>query len=87
MQADTFDATLRNLERLNLIDSRSVIELYNWGELFLHPDLQNIIRVMRSRSSLFDQYKRICSPANGRGFREESNRCQLLNVRILSAII
>ena len=46
MQADTFDATLRNLERLNLIDSQSVIELYNWGELFLHPDLQNIMRVI-----------------------------------------
>jgi MoaA/NifB/PqqE/SkfB family radical SAM enzyme len=46
MQADTFDATLRDLERLNLIDSRSVLELYNWGELFLHPDLQNIIRVI-----------------------------------------
>jgi len=50
MQADTFDATLRNLERLNLIDSRSVIELYNWGELFLHPDLQNIIRVINDHS-------------------------------------
>ena len=46
MQADTFDATLLNLERLNLIDFRSVLELYNWGELFLHPDLQNIIRVI-----------------------------------------
>ena len=46
MQADTFDATLHNLERLNLIDSRSALELYNWGELFLHPDLQNIIRVI-----------------------------------------
>ena len=50
MKADTFDATLRNLERLNLIDSRSVIELYNWGELFLHPDLQNIIRVINDHS-------------------------------------
>jgi MoaA/NifB/PqqE/SkfB family radical SAM enzyme len=46
MPADTFDATLRNLERLNLIDSRSVLELFNWGELFLHPDLPNIIRVI-----------------------------------------
>ena len=46
MQADTFDATLRNLERLNLIDSRSVLELYSWGEAFLHPDLQSIIRVI-----------------------------------------
>jgi hypothetical protein len=46
MQVDTFDATLRNLERLNLIDSQSVLELYNWGEIFLHPDLQNIIRVI-----------------------------------------
>ena len=45
-RADIFDATLRNLERLNLIDSRSVIEPYNWGELFLHPDLQSIIRVI-----------------------------------------
>jgi len=46
MEADTFDATLSNLERLHLIDSRSIIDLYNWGELFLHPDLQNIIRVI-----------------------------------------
>ncbi len=46
MQVDIFDATLHNLERLSLIDSKSVIELYNWGEIFLHPDLQNIIRVI-----------------------------------------
>jgi MoaA/NifB/PqqE/SkfB family radical SAM enzyme len=46
MQADTFDATLRDLERLNLIDSRSVLELYHWGETFLHPDLENIIRII-----------------------------------------
>ena len=46
MQADTFNATLHNLERVNLIDSRSVIELYNWGEVFLHPDLQSIIRII-----------------------------------------
>jgi len=46
MQADTFDATLHNLERLNLIDSKSVLDLYDWGEIFLHPDLQNIIRVI-----------------------------------------
>jgi MoaA/NifB/PqqE/SkfB family radical SAM enzyme len=46
MQADTFNATLQNLERLNLIDSQSVIELYNWGQVSLHPDLQNIIRVI-----------------------------------------
>jgi MoaA/NifB/PqqE/SkfB family radical SAM enzyme len=46
MSANTFDATLRKLERLNLINSKSVIELYNWGELFLHPELQNIIRVI-----------------------------------------
>jgi MoaA/NifB/PqqE/SkfB family radical SAM enzyme len=50
MQADTFDATLRNLERLNLIDSRSVLELYNWGELFLHPDLQSITRVINDHN-------------------------------------
>jgi MoaA/NifB/PqqE/SkfB family radical SAM enzyme len=46
MQADTFDATLHKLERLNLIDSQSAIGLFNWGELFLHPDLQSIIRVI-----------------------------------------
>ena len=46
MQVDTFDATLHDLERLNLIDSKSVLDLYNWGEVFLHPDLQNIIRVI-----------------------------------------
>ena len=46
MEADTFDATLRNLERLHLIDSRTLVDLFNWGELFLHPDLQNIIRVI-----------------------------------------
>jgi len=46
MQVDTFDATLHNLERLNLIDSKSVLDLYDWGEIFLHPDLQNIIRVI-----------------------------------------
>jgi MoaA/NifB/PqqE/SkfB family radical SAM enzyme len=46
MQVDTFAATLHDLERLNLIDSKSVIDLYNWGEVFLHPDLQNIIRVI-----------------------------------------
>jgi MoaA/NifB/PqqE/SkfB family radical SAM enzyme len=46
MEADAFDATLGDLERLDLIDSRSVLELYNWGELFLHPDLQSIIRVI-----------------------------------------
>lgn len=48
MQVDTFDATLHDLERLNLIDSRSVIALFNWGEVFLHPDLQNIIRVINN---------------------------------------
>jgi len=46
MQADAFDATLHNLERLNLIDSRTIIDLFNWGELFLHPDLTGIIRVI-----------------------------------------
>jgi MoaA/NifB/PqqE/SkfB family radical SAM enzyme len=46
MQADAFDATLHDLERLNLIDSRSVLDLFNWGELFLHPDLPGIIRVI-----------------------------------------
>ena len=50
MQADTFDVTLQNLERLNLIDSQSEIHLYNWGELFLHPDLQNIIRVINNHN-------------------------------------
>jgi MoaA/NifB/PqqE/SkfB family radical SAM enzyme len=50
MTADTFDAALHNLERLNLIDSRSVLELYNWGELFLHPDLQNVIRVINDHN-------------------------------------
>jgi molybdenum cofactor biosynthesis enzyme MoaA len=50
MEADAFDATLRNLERLHLIDSRTILDLFNWGELFLHPDLQSIIRVINDHN-------------------------------------
>jgi MoaA/NifB/PqqE/SkfB family radical SAM enzyme len=50
MDADSFDATLRDLERLRLIDSRTLIDLFNWGELFLHPDLQNIIGVINDHN-------------------------------------
>ena len=46
MPANTFDATLRRLESLNLIDSKSVLGLFLRGEPFLHPDLQSIIRVI-----------------------------------------
>jgi MoaA/NifB/PqqE/SkfB family radical SAM enzyme len=50
MEADTFDAALRDLERLNLIDSRTIIDLFNWGELFLHPDLQSITRIINDHN-------------------------------------
>jgi MoaA/NifB/PqqE/SkfB family radical SAM enzyme len=50
MEADAFDATLRDLERLHLIDSQTLVDLFNWGELFLHPDLQNIIRVINDHN-------------------------------------
>jgi hypothetical protein len=87
MQANTFDATVHNLERLHLTDSQSALELCNWGELFLHPDLRNIIRIINDRSSVFDQHERIDSPPDRRCGCEESHRWQILNVRVPPAVI
>jgi len=50
IEADAFDATLRDLERLHLIDSRTLVDVFNWGELFLHPDLKGIISVINDHN-------------------------------------
>lgn len=42
---DVFENTLTKLLNTGVIDSRSVISLYNWGEPFLHPRLLEIIGI------------------------------------------
>lgn len=42
---DMFDKTVTALIEKKLIDRRSVLSLYNWGEPFLHPELDKIIKI------------------------------------------
>ncbi|MBN2144901.1 MAG: hypothetical protein JW774_09785 [Candidatus Aureabacteria bacterium] len=41
-----FNAILDTLFQNNLIDHKSILHLYNWGEPFLHPQLHDIIHVL-----------------------------------------
>ncbi|KAF0146419.1 MAG: hypothetical protein FD156_87 [Nitrospirae bacterium] len=43
---DVFENTLTKLLRSQVIDSKSVVSLYNWGEPFLHPRLHEIISII-----------------------------------------
>ena len=41
-----FSDTLKQLLKKGAIDSQSTIYLYNWGEPFLHPDINGIVNVI-----------------------------------------
>lgn len=43
---EVFSDTLEKLLQYKIIDSNSIISLYNWGEPFLHPDLYGIIDII-----------------------------------------
>lgn len=43
---EKFEVTINKLLSTNAIDQKSAIGLYNWGEPFLHPNLDGIVEVM-----------------------------------------
>lgn len=43
INVETFKKTLASLLDKNIINRRTVISLYSWGEPFLHPEIHNII--------------------------------------------
>lgn len=45
MAVDVFDHVLKQLTALQLINADSMLGLYNWGEPFLHPQLNEILRI------------------------------------------
>ncbi len=53
ISVDLFEKSIDKLIEEKLIDSRSCIFLYNWGEPFLHPDLETIIEYVNKREINF----------------------------------
>ncbi|HIE07386.1 MAG TPA: radical SAM protein, partial [Desulfarculaceae bacterium] len=53
ISVDLFEKSIDKLIEEKLIDRRSCIFLYNWGEPFLHPDLDNIIEYVNKREINF----------------------------------
>lgn len=50
---ERFKHAVQNLKMSGLVDDKSVIGLYNWGEPFLHPELNSIIAVLNEENCLF----------------------------------
>lgn len=46
IDVDLFEKILRRLTEQGLIDRRTSVGLYNWGEPFLHPHLSEIIQIV-----------------------------------------
>ena len=46
IEVETFFKTLKKLKSNNIIDSNSVISIYNWGEPFLHPKINDIVDII-----------------------------------------
>ena len=42
---DVFEQVLKRLTELKIVDSKSVLGLYNWGEPFLHPRLSELVAI------------------------------------------
>jgi MoaA/NifB/PqqE/SkfB family radical SAM enzyme len=46
IEVDTFKKAIQKLKDTNIIQADSVVSLYNWGEPFMHPKIDDIIAVM-----------------------------------------
>ena len=42
---DLFEQVLKQLNKLQMVDGKSVLGLYNWGEPFLHPRLSELVAI------------------------------------------
>lgn len=52
MSVDLFKKTFQRLKKLNLIGSNTILCLYNWGEPFLNPELNEILEYCNDKKVL-----------------------------------
>jgi len=53
MSAEQFKKLIFSLMQKEMINDDTVIHLYNWGEPFLHPDIENIISILNENRIKF----------------------------------
>lgn len=53
VEIEKFKKIIEKLQNIKIVDDKTVFHLYNWGEPFLHPELNNILQFLCEKKIFF----------------------------------